>query len=123
MHMTIDEFKAGAEGFYRGAVLVADFMQEVHKNLLSTLIDPSWREENTMGMFLRALAWMRTLKKLNEAVTFQAMVACNRALLEIAIDMILLHHDKTDASWWKMHSWEQSAKLKVAVEMMKYYDR
>jgi hypothetical protein len=121
--MTIEEYKAAAEGFYRGAVLVADFMQELSSNLLGTLINVSNREENTMGMFLRAKAWMLTLKKLNNPVAFQAIVSCNRALLEIAVDMILLHHDKTDASWWKMQCWEQSAILKVSEQLKAYFDR
>lgn len=108
-----------AEGTYRGAIVVSEYMDNISRNVLSTLVDPTPRETALYGMFLRATGWARTLKKLNEPTDVQAIVACNRSLLEVAVDIVLLHSDATESSAW--HWWEQSAKLKSAKAILAYY--
>lgn len=119
--MTPERANGAAEGMYRGAIVVSEYMDHISKDVLGTLIDPKPRENAQYGMFLRAVAWMRTLKKLNQPTDFQAVIACNRSLLEIAVDIVLLHGDPTESSAWKMHWWEQSAKLKAAKMLVDYY--
>lgn len=119
--MTPEYANDAAEGMYRGTIVVSEYMDSISKNVLGTLIDSKPRENALYGMFLRAVAWMRTLKKLNEPTDFQAVVACNRALIEVTVDIILLHCDKSEASSWRMHWWEQSAKLKSAKALLTYY--
>jgi len=64
---------------------------------------------------------MRTLRKLNDPTDVQAIVVCNRSLLEIAVDTVLLHSDASESLSWKVHWWEQSAKLKSAKAVVAYY--
>jgi hypothetical protein len=119
--MTPEHVNGAAEGMYRGAIVVSEYLDSISKHVLGTLIDPKPRENALYGMFLRAVAWMRTLKKLTGPTDFQAVVACNRALIEITVDIILLHCDKSEASSWRIHWWEQSAKLKSAKALLFYY--
>lgn len=74
------------------------------------------------GLWLRALAWMQSLEALNHTKHYQAISTGNRALLEIAVDLILLHHDKTNRSGWKMLWYAESEKLKSAYLAMKYFN-
>jgi hypothetical protein len=54
-------------------------------------------------------------------VCIQAVVSARRSLLEIIVDLFLLHHDKSNESGWKMHWWGQSEKLKNAEETVEFY--
>lgn len=119
--MTIDEAKRAAEGMYRGACVVADYMDEVDQNLIETVMETSEREEQLQAVWHRAIAWMKSVKKLNDPTDFQALVSCNRALLEMTVDMILLSHDRTDESRLQVFWWEKSSKLKSAELLQKYY--
>lgn len=75
------------------------------------------------GLFLRALGWVMSQRKLDEGSDFQAVVGCSRALLEIACDMVLVSKDQTDTSAFRMRQWEVSAKLNVARPIIEYYKR
>ena len=55
-------------------------------------------------MFRRSLAWIKSLRKLDAAVDFQGIVACNRFLLEAIVDIILLHGDSGNGACEKMSS-------------------
>jgi hypothetical protein len=70
---------------------------------------------------MRAYVWMQTLARLNDPLDFQAVSAGNRALLEIAVDLVLLHHDKTNESGWRMHWWGVSEKLKASEQILDFY--
>lgn len=89
--------------------------------LLERIDKTSDRDANLHGLFLRALAWMLTLDKLNQGRDFQAIISGARALLEITVDLILLHYDKTNGSAWRMKWWGESAKLKAAKAVIEYY--
>lgn len=70
---------------------------------------------------MRAYAWMQTLGKLNP-LDFQAISVGNRALLEVTVDLALLHHDKTNESGWKMFQWNVSEKMKASEQIVNFYN-
>ena len=109
--MSTEKYKEAGDGFYIGAKLVSEYMEKSYHSLLKNIINPSDREENLLGMYIRAMAWMSTITTLNKREYFQAIVSGNRALLEIFVDMSLLSYDKTDSSFLKMKWWEKSAKF------------
>lgn len=115
--------KEAAEGFYSGIKLVSEYMEKTYDKLFKNIIYPSHRDKRLLGMYLRSMAWMKTIAVLNDVKYFQAIVSGNRALLEIVVDIALLSHDKTDSSCWKMYWWEQSAKLKDAQSIVEYYKK
>jgi hypothetical protein len=73
------------------------------------------------GVFLRALAWMCTLRKLNEPADFQAIAVASRALFEIAVDVTILRFDPSANPPEKMAAWEDSAKLKSAHRVVEFF--
>ena len=110
-----------ADGFYEGAVAVADYMTKVNNTCLNNILNPTRREKYLHGMFMRAMGWTSSLKKLNTNQDFQALVACVRALFEIVVDLSFIHIDKTDSACTKMHLWEESSKLKAAQLLQRYF--
>lgn len=108
--------------FFQRAQFLAQYMRSQVYPLLVQAQKQSDRQRCLEGMFLRALAWMQSLAKLDQPTDFQAIAACNRALLEIAVDMVLLYHDKTNGSTEQLEWWEQSAKLHVAENLVKFYE-
>jgi hypothetical protein len=122
--MDIEQTKASADGFYSGVQIVADYMK-ARSELLEAILDRSstgHRDTCLKGLFLRARAWMHSLEKLNHSMHIQAISVANRALLEITVDMHLLHHDKTNESGWKMYQWGLSERMRAAEILVEYYD-
>lgn len=66
------------------------------------------------GQLLRAIAWLRSIAKLDHPGDFQAVTAGARAIFEGAVDVTLMHFDPTGNGPEKMDAWENSAKLKLA---------
>ena len=75
-------------------------------------------ERTYFGYLLRALAWLRSLNKLNHPGDFQAVAAGARSLFEITIDLTLLLHDP-DCPIAKLLAWELSTRHKHAEERLK----
>lgn len=119
--MSFEQYKEAGDGFYIGVKLVSEYMRKSYHGLLKHIINPSDRDKNLLGMYIRAMAWMSTIATLNKPEYFQAIVSGNRALLEIFVDMCLLSYDKTDSSILKMNWWEKSAKYKAAKTFVNFY--
>ena len=75
------------------------------------------------GLFMRVLAWMRTLWKLDEPGDFQAVTVASRTLFEIAVDLTIMHFDAVANPPAKMDAWEESAKLKAARRIRDFLHR
>ena len=119
----IEESKAFATGLFQGAQIVARYMRDRYPLIEAVIIksQTGHREACLKGLWMRAYAWMQTLEKLNDPLDFQAISVGNRALLEITVDLILLHHDKTNESGWKMYWWNLSEKLKASEQIVNFY--
>ena len=72
-----------------------------------------------VGGWHRSLAWQYTVTRLTAPADFQAVFAACRALLEIVVDCVLLHHLPDAAA--KAADWELSAKLKHAEAIRRHY--
>jgi hypothetical protein len=120
---TIEETKAFATGLYRGTQVVADYVKDRWPLIEGVLpkSETSYRDACLKGLYARVLAWMQTIVKLNDPLDFQALSIANRALLEITVDLILLHQDKTNSTGWRMHWWGESQKMKSAEQIINYY--
>jgi hypothetical protein len=121
--MNTERADAFTTGLFQGVKIVGGYMKERASPVLQGLMNMPEREECLYGLFLRADAWMQTLRMLDRAVHVQAIVAGNRSLLETAVDMILVHIDPTPASTERMRWWEESAKLKAAEAILTYFDQ
>ncbi len=122
--MTPEEKQKHAEGAYHGAAGVAEYMEEKVKTRLESILgDRSQRETHLFGYFLRALGLMQSVRALNSTQHFQSVVACNRALLEILVDTILVRYDNDGRSDKLLPAWEESAKLKHCTATVEYYKK
>jgi hypothetical protein len=80
------------------------------------------RAKTLKGLFLRSCRWLRTLEKLDILEgDFQAIVAANRALLELCVDVIRLTATQGDDGARQMRSWEESAKLRYSKKILSFH--
>lgn len=123
--MDLEKSKSFAEAHYQGIQIVAGYIQACHDSLLQTVLIPNenYRDGCLMGLFLRVLAWVHSLETLNDSKHYQAMVSGARTLLEITVDLILLHNNKSNEAGERMLAWAESEKLKTAELMVKYFQR
>jgi hypothetical protein len=119
-----EQCKAFATGLFQGAQIVHQYM----KDRYALISDAEGTPEETgykvgciKRLWIRAYLWMQTLSKLNDPLDFQAIAVGNRALLEILVDLILLHHDKTYEMAAKMFWWAESEKLKGSEQIIAFY--
>lgn len=121
----IEETKAFATAHFQGTQIVSRYMKDRFPLIEGVMIksETRHREDCLKGLWMRAYAWMQTLEKLDNPLDFQAISVGNRALLEITVDLILLHHDKTNGSGWKMFWWNLSEKLKAAEQIVNFYNK
>jgi hypothetical protein len=119
----IKKTHAFASGYHQGIKIVAEYMKN-RSELISTVIlrpDTELRDTVLKGLWLRSRAWLQTLEILNHTRHVQAISVANRALLEITVDMILIHHDKTNATAWKLYQWGESERMKAAEQLVNFY--
>ena len=81
---------------------------------------PTPRSAAVESLFYKAFAWMISTEKWTNAVHYQSIAAGTRSLLEIAADLVHLHHDHGDVVT-RMRNWTDSAKLKSAEAIVRYY--
>jgi hypothetical protein len=119
----IRESKAFATGLFQGAQVVFNYMKDRYSLIAEAEVNSEigHRGASIKGLWMRAYAWMQTIGRLNNPLDIQAISVGNRALLEITVDLILLHHDKTNKSGWKMIWWGESEKLKASEQVVNFY--
>jgi hypothetical protein len=115
--------KAFATGLFQGAQVTFDYMKERYPFIDSApgSSESGYKTACIKGLWSRAYLWMQTMIKLNDPLDFQAISVANRSLLEILVDLILLHQDKTYRSAARMFWWTESEKLKSAEQIVNFY--
>jgi hypothetical protein len=79
------------------------------------------RLSSLSGYFSRALAWLRSIKKLDEASDIQAVTVASRSLFEAVVDLVLVRHEPKEHSFDMMFAWERSAKLAHAEKVRDFF--
>jgi len=120
----IEESKAFATGLFQGAEIVSFYMKDRYPLIAEAEIKSETGPKGAClkGLWMRAYAWMQTIGKLNDPLDIQAISVGNRALLEITVDLVLLHQDKTNESGWKMIWWGESEKLTASEQIVNFYN-
>lgn len=91
----------------------------VHPKIQATVPqDP--RQQCLWGYFQRLLPLVRSIARLDQVSLFQLVVAANRSLFEILVDVIYLHHKSPADVAEKIEAWEDSARFKAADAALKY---
>lgn len=112
-----------ADAHYSGIELVSKYASSKVPMVQGVLVRPhlEHRDSCIRGLFYRTTAWLDTLAVLNKVGHFQAISTANRALLELAVDLFLLHADSTNESGWKMYCWGLSERMKSAESVVEYF--
>jgi hypothetical protein len=106
------ESLAVARALYAEAQAVALFIDEKVRAQVDARVSAVPHGVVFQGQLLRAIAWLRSLAKLDHPGDFQAVTAGTRAVFEGAVDVTLMNFDPTTNGPEKMDAWEDSAKLK-----------
>lgn len=122
-NFTFERCEAFAQTNFQNLQLIFNFAEKHKDSITSVFPKPDTRERDICikGLWSRAYLWLYSLNRLKETKDFQTFGSANRALLEIAIDLSLLHQDKTNSSGWKMRQWSLSEKLQGAEQIVKFY--
>lgn len=112
-----------AEGNYSGLQLVSVYMKPYNEAFQGVFSKPETEVKDRIlkQLWTRAYAWVLTLERLNHARFYQAIHTGNRALLELAVDVLLLVDDKSGEVGEKMLAFAESEKLKAAQNLVDYY--
>ncbi len=121
--MDIEQSKAFATGLFQGAQIVAQYMKDRYPSISDAEgeSETGYKAGCMKRLWLRAYLWMQTLQRLNDPLDFQAISVGNRALLEILVDLILLHDDTSHELAAKMFWWGESEKLKASEQIVTFY--
>jgi hypothetical protein len=124
MNQTIqfDPF-AMANATFGECKLTEEFLSaEVRPAVESALGDHRSDAEATwLGLLLRDVGCLRSLGKLNHPGDYQAVSVAARTLFEIAVDVVIMHFDVGNPPA-KLRAWEDSAKLKTAEKIKRFYE-
>ncbi len=118
---TKGEAFALADAFYAACQVVAQFIDDKVRRPMDERVGSVAHGIVFQVQMLRAIAWLRSLGKLNHPGDFQAVTAAARSLFEGAVDVTLMHFDEASFSPEKMDAWEDSAKLKHAQTVAAYF--
>lgn len=120
--MDEDLNKKAADGMYDAIKIVLNYMEQRVTPSLKLLIGRrTAREQYILGLYYLAKGWLHTLTKLNEVRDIQAIMTCSRSLIEITVDLILLHKDPSNNTVLKMLHFDRLQRFKTAAELVKYY--
>lgn len=117
---TTNDERVIAEALFQQAQLARDVLIAMHDGLLDRPIAGSERLRAIREAQYRATLWSVSIGKMNHANDVQAIHAGARTLAEIAVDMALLHADKTEASATKLVAYEWEQKLTAAHKYRDY---
>ncbi len=109
-----------AGGLFEANKLVTRFMRPHVRAWVPSEAAKTEEQAVMYGQLLRVDAWLRTLTKLDDPADFQAVASACRGMLETCVDMVLLH--QTPDNFQMLIDWEESAKLKHAQCVARFYN-
>jgi hypothetical protein len=121
--MDMDRATAVASGFFQSIQIVSKYMED-RSNLIDGVMvsgETPHRDQALRGLWYRARGWMQTLRKLDHPRDVQAISIANRALLEITVDVLLVHEDRTNKAAWRLCCWAHSERMKAAEQVVEFY--
>lgn len=109
---------AVGDAAFRRCREMGDFLAVTVIPLLLPVAVPGTAGEVILAQLIRIDYWLRSLGKMDERTDYQPVSAGCRAILECAIDVVLLRAKPDD--YQKILDWEDSAKLKHAEALARH---
>lgn len=120
--MDMETINAGTEGFYTGLKIVSEYLTKCQEDLINPVLstpESELRDRAIKTLYVRVVLLMQALERLNHFSFVQSSLSTTRSLLELVVDLILLHCDKTNLTAEKMNAfaeldkWHGSGKIVV----------
>jgi hypothetical protein len=111
-----------AKAHYCGIEACDVFAKKFLNPVLGTQLSLSEREAVIVGLYYRIIAYCRSLLVLNKATHFQSVASATRSILEIYLDMEILHRDVFADGAMRIVSFTEMQKLKAAKKTLKFFE-
>jgi hypothetical protein len=97
------------------------YTQETVTPVVQGLLNPSQREQIVAGLYYRSIGFCRTACELKHVVHQQALTSAERSVIELFVDMALIHNNIVDKGVERFLAFTDSQKLKAARRMDAFY--
>jgi hypothetical protein len=111
-----------AKSYYCGIEACDLFAKKFLNPVLATQLSLSEREKTILGLYYRIIAFCRSLLVLNNAIHFQSVASATRSILEIYLDLEILHQNKFTDGVTRVVAFMEAQKLKAARKTIKFFD-
>jgi hypothetical protein len=110
-----------AKSYYCGIEACDVFSKKLLNPVFATQLSPSEREKTILLHYYRIMAYCRSLLVLNNAIHFQSVASATRSILEIYLDMEILHRDLFADGVTRVAAFMEAQKLKAARKILKFF--
>jgi len=111
-----------AKSYYCGIEACDLFAKKFVNPVLATQLSPSEREAAILGLYYRIVLYSRSLLVLNNAIHFQSVASATRSIIELYLDLELLHGNAFADGVLRTIAFMEAQKLKAAKKTLKFFD-
>ena len=97
------------------------FTQEFVHPLTTSLLTLSQRQKAILGLYYRSIGFCRTAIELRSAIHQQTLTSAERSVIELYVDMELIHRDVVENAIEKFDAFTDVQKLKAARRIDQFF--
>ena len=97
------------------------FTQEFVHPLTTSLLTLSQRQKAILGLYYRSIGFCRTAIELRSAIHQQTLTSAERSVIELYVDMELIHRDVVENAIEKFDAFTDVQKLKAALRIDQFF--
>jgi hypothetical protein len=97
------------------------FTQESVHKVTRTLLSLSPREQAILGLYYRSIGFVRSAMELKSAVHQQTLTSTERSIIELYVDMELIHRNLIPDAVEKLEAFNEVQKLKAARRIDRFF--
>lgn len=111
-----------AKAQYCGIMAFDLFAKKFMNPVLETQLALSHRESVLQALFLRTIGYWRSLLVLNNAIHFQSVSSATRSIIEIYVDMELIHKNVVPDGVERALTFAEVQRLKGATNVVRFHE-
>ncbi len=97
------------------------FTQESVHRITTTMLNLSARETILLGLYYRSIGFCRTATQLKSAIHQQSLTSAERSVIELYVDMELIHRDAIPDAVEKFNAFTDVQKLRAARRIDRFF--
>ncbi len=124
LSMDLETINAATEGYFAGLKIVSEYLTKCQEDLINPVLSTSeseLRDSAIKTLYVRAVLWVQALERLNHYSHVQSSLSATRSLLELVVDLILLHCDKTNLTAEKMNAFAELDKWRGCRNVVEFF--